>query len=110
MHLFLPITDIYAREILDSRGNPAVGQPFFVKSEWIPTQKDTSTSPFRGQPMCFYSAYFAARPFFVSGGVILWQTGRFVMPPAGASPPPEAFYLGRCVNRLRISRCSRGLW
>ena len=24
MHLFLPITDIYAREILDSRGNPTV--------------------------------------------------------------------------------------
>ena len=24
MHLFLPITDITAREILDSRGNPTV--------------------------------------------------------------------------------------
>ena len=24
MHLFLPITDIHAREILDSRGNPTV--------------------------------------------------------------------------------------
>ena len=40
---------------------------FFVKSEWIPTQKDTSTSPFRGQSMCFYLAYFATRPFLRLG-------------------------------------------